>query len=574
MIFMNYEDKTVKLRIFFLTLVVGLLIGPSAFAQTALTSTTLAEAVDGTETSIDVASATGVQVGDIAVVDREAMLVTAVNSTDNRITVTRGMEGTLADDHANARTIYIDPPGFFIQRDLAGACTAGSEFPNYTPLINLRNGRRYVCTDSYWREVLWQEFTIGQAQALDASIIFDGNAQNYHLGLDDTADDFVFGVGDVLGTTTAFSIGSTQVTTFVGDVIVGGTTPLLTVGDAGAEDAQLIFDGNATDFSFGLDDSADDLVFSGSTSLGTDNLFALPEVGTGVSQQRAIFYGANPATAADNDESYISFFAENDAAAQVEIGRISWAYLDVSAADDDSELTFDVFVGNTFLEVLTAGPQSITVSAPIVSVPPTDTGNDGVGPSFLIGQNNNTTVSNSGSLSFIDDGGTQQYLWVDNSASPGDLRIHTSPPGGATSDTAGDVVGGQSSPRFVKDILFEWTDEEAIEVLNAVIETPVYDFTYKNKKSKHVFTGIAIEDGEVPWYGYNPANGDDIAPPGTAKNLNEVNVAGYMILSIRALNAKIEEQQVMMTQLQDGIIKLQDENLRLTALRQMASRND
>ncbi|ANS04549.1 hypothetical protein [uncultured Mediterranean phage] len=139
------------------------------------------------------------------------------------------------------------------------------------------------------------------------------------------------------------------------DTLISGTTPLLTVGDAGAEDAQINFDGNATDFSWGLDDSADSLVWADETALGTDNLLALPVVGTGTSVQRAIFYGANTGTPADNDETYVSFHAEDDANNQVEIARISWRYLDVSAASDDSYITFDTFVGNSIIEVLSLG---------------------------------------------------------------------------------------------------------------------------------------------------------------------------------------------------------------------------
>ena len=47
------------------------------------------------------------------------------------------------------------------------------------------------------------------------------------------------------------------VVTIVGDVKITGTTPLLTIGDAGAEDTTLLFDGNAKDFYVALDDSAD-----------------------------------------------------------------------------------------------------------------------------------------------------------------------------------------------------------------------------------------------------------------------------------------------------------------------------
>jgi len=53
------------------------------------------------------------------------------------------------------------------------------------------------------------------------------------------------------------------------DVDIGGTTPTLTIGDGGEEDAALLFDGAAEDFHVGLDDSADDLLIGLGTTLGT-----------------------------------------------------------------------------------------------------------------------------------------------------------------------------------------------------------------------------------------------------------------------------------------------------------------
>ena len=58
-------------------------------------------------------------------------------------------------------------------------------------------------------------------------------------------------------------------TTFTGDVTMTGTTPTLTIGDAGAEDAAIVFDGNAQDFHIGLDDTADSLAIGLGSALGT-----------------------------------------------------------------------------------------------------------------------------------------------------------------------------------------------------------------------------------------------------------------------------------------------------------------
>jgi len=62
-----------------------------------------------------------------------------------------------------------------------------------------------------------------------------------------------------------------------GDIQLSGTTPSLTIGDAGAEDAKLVFDGNAQDFYIALDDSADDLIIGLGSAVGTTPMLSFTE---------------------------------------------------------------------------------------------------------------------------------------------------------------------------------------------------------------------------------------------------------------------------------------------------------
>ena len=62
-----------------------------------------------------------------------------------------------------------------------------------------------------------------------------------------------------------------------GDVSLIGTTPTFTIGDAGAEDAALVFDGNAQDFYIALDDSADDLLIGLGSTVGTTPAVSIDE---------------------------------------------------------------------------------------------------------------------------------------------------------------------------------------------------------------------------------------------------------------------------------------------------------
>ena len=45
------------------------------------------------------------------------------------------------------------------------------------------------------------DVTIGDASAADKKILFDGNAQDFHIGLDDSTDSLTVGLGSTLGTT-------------------------------------------------------------------------------------------------------------------------------------------------------------------------------------------------------------------------------------------------------------------------------------------------------------------------------------------------------------------------------------
>ena len=79
--------------------------------------------------------------------------------------------------------------------------------------------------------------------------------------------------GGTWGVTGAVTHSSTLaqqgVATFTADPIIGGTTPTLTIGDAGAEDTSLVFDGASFDFYMGLDDNVDDLIIGKGAAVGT-----------------------------------------------------------------------------------------------------------------------------------------------------------------------------------------------------------------------------------------------------------------------------------------------------------------
>jgi hypothetical protein len=111
--------------------------------------------------------------------------------------------------------------------------------------------------------------TIGDGAAADTKLVFDGNAQDFYIGLDDSADDLVIGLGSTVGTTPAITIDENQA------VVLPAAS--VTIGDGTAEDTKLVYNGNAQDYYIGLDDSADDLVIGLGSAVGTTPAISVDE---------------------------------------------------------------------------------------------------------------------------------------------------------------------------------------------------------------------------------------------------------------------------------------------------------
>jgi len=92
---------------------------------------------------------------------------------------------------------------------------------------------------------------------------------------DDTKGKYIVSTHNGSSLTTALTIDDTQTATFGGDVVIGGTTPKLTIGDAGTEDTMLAFDGNAQDYRIGIDDGTDTLEFGVGQTHGTTTALSI-----------------------------------------------------------------------------------------------------------------------------------------------------------------------------------------------------------------------------------------------------------------------------------------------------------
>jgi hypothetical protein len=131
--------------------------------------------------------------------------------------------------------------------------------------------------------------TIGDGTAEDTKLVYNGNAQDYYIGLDDSADDLVIGLGSTVGTTPAISIDENQAVVF--------PAAKATIGDGTAEDTLLVYDGNAKDFYMGLDDSVDKLVVGVGSAAGTNSILTLDDdsvtVGDGAAVDTKIVFDGN-----------------------------------------------------------------------------------------------------------------------------------------------------------------------------------------------------------------------------------------------------------------------------------------
>ena len=156
----------------------------------------------------------------------------------------------------------------------------------------------------------------------------------------------------------------------MGTIQIDGATPKLTIGNATAEDATILFDGNAQDFYIALDDSADDLLIGLGSSVGTTPVIAIDEnklstfsgavtVGVDDTGHDVKFFGATASSHMLWDESADDL---NLIASGLGVGTAKDLGTGVHVRTSDSGATvnanFDEFVaessGNAGLSILTA----------------------------------------------------------------------------------------------------------------------------------------------------------------------------------------------------------------------------
>ena len=187
----------------------------------------------------------------------------------------RSLALTLTGSLSQACTVTLAPntlSNVWIVKNSAGDAVtltqgtgANVTIPNgYTKVVYTDGGGSGAAVvDAFDDLSIGPNFRIGNAAAEDTSLVFDGNAKDFYVGLDDSADKLVIGEGSTVGTNNILTI----------------TDDTVTIGDGAAADTAIVFDGNAQDFYIGLDDSADDLIIGLGSTVGTTPIISVDASG-------------------------------------------------------------------------------------------------------------------------------------------------------------------------------------------------------------------------------------------------------------------------------------------------------
>ena len=153
----------------------------------------------------------------------------------------------------------------------------------------------------------------------------------------------------------------------------------------------------------------------------------------------------------------------------------------------------------------------------------------GDGPNIIVGNNSNASTPAAGYIHLINRGGTGYRIWPD---ATGLLRIHTANPTSGA-DTAGTVVGAQTSSKDAKTPRGKPDDAAAILAHIADGAKAVRRFVYKNGAyGGEEFSGVIVD--YAPRYGMD-ADADHPA----GRSLNIVNAIGDLLIAVDYLARRV-----------------------------------
>jgi len=359
--------------------------------------------------------------------------------------------------------------------------------------------------------------------------------------------------------TIRMDIAGTEVLTLTNSAMtLKGTTPTLTIGDAGEEDTKIVFDGNAQDYYIGLDDSADTLVIGNGSTLGTEAAITInssEQVGIGTATMDgdlhvmegsagsvtangganiAIFEGSGnkgiSILTPDANNSGIFFGSPSDAVG----ARIIWNYDSniMSIGPDKSGASFKFTSGDGAerMRIDSSGNVGIGTSSP----------HSGYKVSIDANANNGLHIGNigngySGLVTIPDSSNNYFPLYIFNSSGNANGYILSNSSGTTFSTSGSDIA--------FKENVKNW-DENVLESFKNIKPST---FTYKSDENKKEIKGY-IAQNEVDKfpeaYPINPKDGK-----------HWFNPSGMTVYLMKA----IQEQQEQIEALQSEINTLKGE---------------
>jgi hypothetical protein len=162
-----------------------------------------------------------------------------------------------------------------------------------------------------------------------------------------------------------------------------------------------------------------------------------------------------------------------------------------------------------------------------------DFGNGAAGLVVMIGRNTNATATGAGSINFLSKAGTNGYVWQD---AAGNMRINTAAPTNAN-DTAGTVIGAQTSTRNTKQDIADYT--EYADALQKIVDAPLHTFRYI-KEVEGYGTNSPLAKTRIGFIA------DEVDPAFMVGNvIDQVSINGLLMASIKELNINMQALPVL-----------------------------
>jgi hypothetical protein len=230
---------------------------------------------------------------------------------------------------------------------------------------------------------------------------------------------------------------------------ISGTTPSLTIGDAGAEDTKIVFDGNAQDYYIGLDDSADTLIIGNGSTVGSSPAITVDSSeNTNLAGSLVIHGDADTATNAQSGSVGIMLYADSDTAyVTATSSGNNHRYLELSAINSGTRNDNQLFLSYTgAVGIGTSSPSrqfsvenTLANSGGVIGLTSSDASTSGTLGIIHFG---NSTDSSLASINGIADGATDS----------GKLVFKTEATGGSIEermriDSSGRVLIGSAASR-------------------------------------------------------------------------------------------------------------------------------